>query len=180
MTDLIFFDTDCISAFLWVNGESLIAKMYGSQIVIPEAVYEELSNPRVSHLKERIDHLVTDGIARIMSIDITTTEYELYRAMTKGYQKGWKIIGKGEAASISLAKKYGGILASNNLSDINVYIEKFSLKHKTTGDILVDAYVKKLITEEEGNRIWLDMLRKRRKLGADSFTKYLEMKRESV
>lgn len=49
------------------------------------------------------------------------------------------MIGKGEAASISLAKEHNGIVASNNLSDIAYYIEKFKLKHITTGDILLES-----------------------------------------
>ena len=43
----------------------------------------------------------------------------------------------------------------------------------TTGDILVEAFKAKLITEQEGNNIWNNMIKKRRKLGADSFSDYL-------
>ena len=53
--------------------------------------------------------------------------------------KGEKIIGKGEAAAIALAKTYNGIIASNNLKDISKYIEKYNLEHVATGDILVAA-----------------------------------------
>ena len=75
-----------------------------------------------------------------------------------------KIIGKGEAAAISLAKKHCGILASNNLKDINTYISEFSLKHMTTGDILVEAFENNLITEHQGNAIWTSMINRKRKL----------------
>ncbi|MBD5448882.1 MAG: hypothetical protein HDR28_01730 [Lachnospiraceae bacterium] len=44
----------------------------------------------------------------------------------------------------------------------------------TTGDILTEAYHKGLITESEGNTIWAQMLAKRRRLGAGSFTDYLD------
>lgn len=42
MTDFLFFDTDCISAFLWVNEESLLEKLYPCKIVIPKEVYNGL------------------------------------------------------------------------------------------------------------------------------------------
>lgn len=83
------------------------------------------------------------------------------------------MIGKGEAASISLAKKHNGILGSNNLRDVQPYVEEFSLEHMTTGDILVEAFKAQFITEQEGNHIWNNMLKKRRKIGADSFSDYL-------
>lgn len=58
MTDAIFFDTDCICAFLWVNNESLLEKMYPDKIIIPKEVYDEIDKPAISHLKARIDRLI--------------------------------------------------------------------------------------------------------------------------
>ena len=108
-----------------------------------------------------------------MSMDISSEEYTLYRELTTS-SGGNKVIGSGEAASISLAKKHNGVLGSNNLRDISYYINKYSLKHVTTGDILVEAFQKGLITEQEGNTIWVSMLNKKRKIGAASFTEFLE------
>ena len=42
MTEPLFFDTDCISAFLWVNNESILSKLFPGRIVIPKEVYDEL------------------------------------------------------------------------------------------------------------------------------------------
>lgn len=175
MTDSIFFDTDCICAFLWVKKESLLDKMYTGEIVIPKQVYDEIDKPTIPHLKARIDLLISKGSATVMAIDIGTEEYDLYRRLTT-YSKeiNNKVIGRGEAASISLAKKYNGILASNNLRDIDQYVREFSLRHVTTGDILIEAYSKKLITEADGNVIWKEMLKKRRKIGAASFSEFLK------
>ena len=165
LIDSIFFDTDCISAFLWVKNESLLEKMYSGKIIIPKDVYDELNK------------LIAIGSAKIMLMDIMTEEYDLYRKLTTISENNHKIIGKGEAASISLAKKYDGILGSNNLRDIQYYVDKFSLKHITTGDILVKAYEDNLITEDQGNIIWSDMLSKRRRIGANSFTEFLKIKK---
>ena len=172
MTDSVFFDTDCICAFLWINGESLLEKMYSGKIVIPKEVYNEIDRPMIPHLKGRIDQLIANGSATVMSMNINSEEYSLYRELTTF--SGNKLIGSGEAASIALAKKYNGILGSNNLKDIAYYINKFSLKHITTGDILVEAFQKGLITEQEANTIWANMLNKKRKIGANSFTEFLQ------
>ncbi len=173
MTDLIFFDTDCISAFLWVNNECLLSKLYFGNIVIPMQVYNELSNPRVAWMKNRIDTLLNKGVASLEDINVDSKEYDLYYKLTRAPEKKHKIIGKGEAACISLAKNHSGIIASNNLRDIKDYVEEFGLNYITTGDILVEAYKKGLIDENQANIIWKDMLNKRRKLGASSFTDYL-------
>lgn len=177
LIDSIFFDTDCISAFLWVKNESLLETMYSGKIVIPKEVYDELNKPSILHLKHRIDQLISRGSAKIMTMYIMTEEYDLYRNLTTISEYNHKVIGKGEAASISLAKKYNGILGSNNLRDIKYYVDKFSLKHITTGDILVKAYEDNLITEDQGNIIWSEMLSKRRRIGADSFTEFLKIKK---
>ena len=172
MTDSLFFDADCICAFLWINEESLLEKMYSGKIVIPKEVYNEIDRPTIPHLKARIDQLIANGSAIVMSMDINSEEYSLYRELTTF--SGNKLIGSGEAASISLAKKHNGVLGSNNLRDVGYYVNKYSLKHVTTGDILVEAFQKGLITEQEGNTIWANMLKKKRKIGANSFTEFLQ------
>ncbi len=68
-------------------------------------------------------------------------------------------------------------MASNNLKDIALYVKELGLRHITTGDILMEALDKGLITEVEGNAIWASMLAKRRKLGAGSFTEFLSLKK---
>lgn len=176
MTDSLFFDTDCISAFLWVNGQNILSQLYAGKIIIPKQAYNELSCPATPHLKQRIDILVNSGDAQIYDMDIDSEEYKLFIQMTTNPDDGYKIIGDGEAASIALAKEKNGILASNNLKDITHYIVKYNLAHVTTGDILVEAMNKNLITETQGNAIWASMLAKRRKLGAPTFSDYLKRK----
>ena len=173
MTDPLFFDTDCLSAFLWVNNQSLLSQLYPGRIVIPSAVYSELSNPRITHLKARVDVLISNKSARVETIETDTTEYTLYRKMTSKPDPGHAIIGNGEAAAIALAKERGGILASNNLRDVAVYVKEYSLRHMTTGAILREALEKGLITEATGNQLWQEMLNKRRRLGYSTFSAYL-------
>ena len=65
MTEPLFFDTDCISAFLWVNNESILSKLFPGRIVIPKEVYDELSHPgvnRVKGLKAQVDLMLRQGM----------------------------------------------------------------------------------------------------------------------
>jgi len=178
MTDSLFFDSDCISAFLWVREQNLLALLYPGKVIIPKAAYDELSFPTTPQLKERIDQLLQSGTAKLATINLGTDEFALYHKLTTSPDEGYKIIGPGEAALIALASVHNGVVASNNLKDIGLYVKTLGLKHVTTGDILIDALEKGLITETEGNNIWASMLAKRRKLGADTFTKYLTEKQK--
>lgn len=174
LTETMFFDTDCLSAFLWVNNQSLLAQLYPERIMIPAEVYAELSIPSIPHLKNRVDAMIANGEVQIATIQSDTEEYRLYRKLITNPDEGHVIIGNGEAAAITLVKERGGILASNNLKDISTYVEEFNLKHMTTGEIMKEALNQGLITESEGNNLWKSMLNKRRKLGYASFTDYLK------
>ncbi|MCF0109183.1 MAG: hypothetical protein HUJ57_03685 [Erysipelotrichaceae bacterium] len=173
MIEELFFDTDCLSAFLWVNDTSILEQLYGGRIAIPDKVYGELSNPRVPHLKKRVDRLVEKGAAVIVDIGFATEEFYIYRQLTKP-TKGFKAIGGGEAAAIALTLTHAGILASNNYRDIAFYINKYNLKHIDTGMIMKEALDKGLITEEQGNELWDKMLSYNRKLPNVSFSEYLK------
>jgi len=72
-----------------------------------------------------------------------------------------------------MAKEQDGVVASNNLRDVSQYVKEYSLKHITTGDILKEAFEKGIVNEDDANAIWAEMLRKRRKLGYESFSEYL-------
>ena len=174
MTKPLIFDTDCLSAFLWVNQQSLLVQLYPGQIVIPSEVLAELSFPGIAHLKARINLMIKNKDVKLASIQTGTEEYQLYRKMTAKPELGHVIIGKGEAAAIALAKVQNGVVASNNLRDVTVYVSEMGLQLKTTGEILKDALDTCLITEADGNKLWQDMLQKRRKLGYPSFTDFLK------
>jgi len=77
LTEPLFFDTDCLSAFLWINNQSLLAQLYPGRVIIPAQVYAELSIPSVPHLKQRIDVMISSGDARIETIQADTEEYRL-------------------------------------------------------------------------------------------------------
>lgn len=172
MTDKLFFDTDCISSFLWINDTSIIENLYSGLIVIPEPVYNELSNPCVPHLKQQTDKLIDSGIAKLQEISVDSEEYKLYQQLIQNKISS-KSIGNGEAAGIALARLENGVLASNNYKDIAPYIEKYKLNHIDTGTILIEALNNNIIDEKEGNNIWTNMLRRNRFLPEKTFSDYL-------
>ena len=173
MTDALYFDTDCISSFLWVNQEVLLTTMYSGAIHIPRSVYDELSNPNIPHIKAKVDNMVVSGHADICSIDVSSEEYDVFYQLTVHPIPPNRIIGNGEAAALAFAKVKQATIASNNLRDVLSYVDYYQLRLITTGDILVESLNRHLITEQVGNQIWANMLNKRRKIGALTFSEYL-------
>lgn len=161
MTSPLFFDTDCFSSFLLVNQENIfLFRLYPGRILLPKQVYDELCKPCVPHIKRKTKELCLKGALSTKEILIDTKEYRLYYELAISPPKERRIIGKGEAAAIVLAKIYDGILASNDLKDVTCYVKKYRLKHLTTGEILVAAKDTGCIDEAKGNKIWCDMIEK--------------------
>ena len=98
MTEKYYFDTDCLSAFLWVREQSILASLYSGRIILPAQVYNEIA--RVPHLQARIDVLKNSGDLRVESMEVGSEEYYDYLRMTTSPEKGMRIIGNGEAAGI--------------------------------------------------------------------------------
>ena len=71
MTDALFFDTDCLSAFLWINDTNILQTLYGGRIILPEPVYQELSNPSIPHIKRRADSFINSHAVSIFEFSFT-------------------------------------------------------------------------------------------------------------
>jgi hypothetical protein len=175
MTEPLFLDTDCFSTFLIVQRENIILQLYAGRIGIPQQVYIELR--KVQFLKNRVDALLKAKQLMLYQITAGTDSGDLYVKLTTNPDKGYKLIGSGEAAAIVLTRQYNGILGSNNMRDILPYIRLFNLQHRTSADIMVEALEQHLISEGQGNAIWRDMLQRNRKLPTDTFTLFLKSRK---
>ena len=82
MIDSLFFDSDCISAFLWVNEQNLLTLLYPGKVVIPKPAYDELSYPTTSHLKQRIDCLINNRQASLVTVNVGSEIYDLHHKLT--------------------------------------------------------------------------------------------------
>lgn len=91
MIDDLFFDTDCLSAFLWINNTNILHELYGGRIVLPEPVYQELSNPSIPHIKQRADSMIASKDISVKTIETDTEEYKLYAELVQG-KNGRKIL----------------------------------------------------------------------------------------
>jgi|SRR5690554_1105621 len=81
MTDRLFFDTDCFSSFLWVHGESVLLELFQGRIILPQQVLEELCNPSIPHIKNKVISLINKGDIETQQILTNTEGYKLYYKM---------------------------------------------------------------------------------------------------
>jgi len=176
LTDPLFFDTDCLSSFLSVGEQDLLVQLYPGRINIPLQVHRELSSLAVPVLKAAVDVLLKQKKAEIKEIEFGTSAYKLFSDLTAPSFANCKAIGRGEAACIALARRDGGTIASNNLSDVRGYAKKYKLRIVTTGIIMVEALNKKCITEDQADRIWEQMYCQGFRLGASTFSDYVNSK----
>jgi len=174
MSDIYFFDTDCLSSFLMINQEDILLCLYGDRIFVSSQVYSEL-RLAPDFVKETIDFLIKNERFKLITIDYGTKEYKEYIHLTKSTQCE-KLIGKGEASAIALCKTKGGVLASNNLKDVSYYINKYKLKSTTTSDILCDAYDLKIVDHNSVKKIWVKMI-PNNKMPEKTFDDYYKKKK---
>jgi predicted nucleic acid-binding protein len=171
MTDLIYFDTDCLSSFLWVGREFLLIRLYKDRIFLSQQVYREIV--RIPSLKIKVNQLIQSKEFTLSDFQVGSPEHILYTELTKNPIKGRKIIGNGEASVICLAKCRDGIVGSNNFKDIWEYLDFYHLRHIATADILYEALENGLISLRESNTIWRDMRNKNTWLPEETFNDYL-------
>lgn len=64
LTDVTFFDTDCLSSFLLVGRESIILQIFEGKIKIPQVVIDELKDAEV--LYNKLDIYIKRGKVEIV------------------------------------------------------------------------------------------------------------------
>ena len=170
----IFYDADVLSCFLAIRDVSILKSLF-DKIIIPYDVFNELK--RASLFANDLMYLINEGFIEICDYTSNKKMENFVHSLSNGNLLN-KCIGRGEASAIAFAVKYKGILASNNTKDIIDAIKKFNIKRIKTGDILVKALDEGIINEDEGNKIWRDMLAKNRYLTAHSFSDYLRDNQE--
>ena len=169
--ELLFFDTDNLSCFLWINNKAILPLLYPGRIRIPEQVEQEII--RVPTLQKRLETLQSHGAVQVVEINLGSKEEIEYNNIIEESKKT-KLVGDGEAACLVLARFNNGIIASNNTVDISEYCVKYGIIQKRTGDILKEALDKGIITMEEGEQLWSEMRKQKRWLTADTFTEFLK------
>lgn len=173
-------DCDVLSSFAWVNRLDILERLYAKNMIVLEEVIDELSE--IAHIAKRVDSLIKGGAIRLVSIPANAPEaLELARLLDSDRY------GRGEAACLAYLKYNFGSLASNNLADVKVVCSDKNICLLTVPDIINHGYETNVITEEEANEVWIEMIKKKRKLPTNSFydflttssSKYVVMEAES-
>ena len=162
----VILDADFLSSFAWVNRLDILEGLYSKRMVILEEVLEELG--RVPHLASRVKLSIKNGHIKCIAMFAGSPEAQ---QLAKFLETGK--YGTGEASCMAYLTQHDSILGSNNLSDVKLFCIQNNKRLLTTADVMYQAYEKSLISLEEADKIWTDMLSKRRKLPALSFSEYM-------
>lgn len=174
MNKPVFYDTDCLESFLFVGAGYILEKLF-SKIIIPEQVYNELTDKSTPPVVKTNFKNLKEEFVEIREITFASQEYTTYKLIEKGFwSETGKVCGSGESAAMALAHLNNGIIASNNLSDVEEYIESLDIELITSSMILTKAVEKNIVTEDTANGLWKGMVKEGIGLPKDSFTEYYE------
>ena len=169
----VFYDSDCLICFLAVRQCKILQQLF-SKVIVPLVVKQEISNRGTpQYIKDNFHELVQLDFVEIREMGINSDEFKEYNPIKKEYS-----IGNGEAAAIAFAHRNNGVVASNNLNDVRNPVKKYDLKLITTAFILALAYENQIMSKEELDKVWDNMLHFGRKRSLPnniySFTQYYD------
>ena len=175
----VFYDTDCLECFLFADAGHILEKLF-SKIVIPEQVYRELMDDNTPSIVKTNFKKLKDGFVEIREIHFMSQEYTTFNLIKKGFwSKTGKCCGEGESAAMTFAHLNNGIVASNNLSDVEEYIESLDIELITSSMILSKAFENGIVSKEDSNNFWKRMKKEGIALPRDSFREYYDELYES-
>lgn len=172
MNKPVFYDTDCLESFLFVDAGYILEELF-SKIIIPEPVYDELMHDFTPPDVKTNFKKLKKGFVEIRELPFPSQEYITYQSIEKGFwSQTNKVCGKGESATMALAHLSNGIVASNNLSDVEEYIESLDIELITSSMILSKAVKEDIVSEDTANILWKGMDKEGIDLPRDSFSEY--------
>lgn len=86
----VFYDTDCLESFLFVGAGYILEKLF-SKIIIPEQVYNELTDKNTSSIVKTNFKNLKSGFVEIKKMAFLSQEYNTYKLIEKGF---WSATGK--------------------------------------------------------------------------------------
>lgn len=174
MNKPVFYDTDCLECFLFVDAGYILEELF-SKIIIPEQVHKEITDDNTDSVVKVNFEKLKEGFLEIREIPFASNEYITYKSIERGFwsQTG-KVCGNGESAAMALAHLNKGIVASNNLSDVEEYIESLDIELLTSSMILSKAVEKSIVSKDTANVLWKGMVDEGIYLPRDSFSDYYD------
>lgn len=166
----ILLDADVIIHFIKAGRVLYLPKIYPHRLLLLDIVQSELL--RYQKMKKYIENLTnrTDIELLICPDDIEIIKE--YSYLTDELGKG-----EGESACLAVAKYKKYVVASSNLKDIKKYCLENGITYITTMDILIEAWQKGIMSEEECDDFIRIVIDKESHLPCYSIQEYLLSKK---
>lgn len=161
----ILLDADVIIHFIKGNQTGLLNKVFKNKLFILDIVFKEVF---VGCLRTTVENLIKFSI--IKEIEFNSASNGIIRE----YLTLKKLRGKGESACMAWCRFNNDILASSNLKDIHHYCKLHNIQYLTTMDFLLEAFMKKLLTESECDEFIYNVKSKGSKLPVNTINEYIE------
>lgn len=176
MNKKYYFDADALSSFLAISQLGISFLVIEGKVIIPQQVYDEVLASREEGFREQLDNVIGKKLAKVEEIELFSEAGKMFLQFNEHPEDGFLPVGRGEAAAMALAISNNGVLVSNNLKDVMQYVESKHIPLLTTGMIIHKAVGDGVITEEEAEKHWANMILHRCKLGAQTYKEYVEKK----
>lgn len=136
----ILLDCDVIIHFTKAGQQLQLPKIFPGRFVILDKVKAELD-------KRKKSIVALENFIEWSKIDVIPFPKD--KEIVIEYARLKATMGDGEAACMAVAKTTKDFIASSNLKDIKSYCDYYGIKYLTTMDILLEAYQKGILTEDE-------------------------------
>lgn len=83
--ELLFFDTDNLACFLWIDNKAILPLLYPGRIRVPEQVEQEII--RIPLLQNRLEKLQEHGAVEIVEINLGSKEEKEFSLNYRRKQK---------------------------------------------------------------------------------------------
>lgn len=169
MDKKIIMDTDILSSFTSVGKLDELIRLFQDRVLVPDVVLDELANLKnnykLKYIYEEVLKNIEAGKLEIFEIIVGTKEFEAFLELTN--LDSMKL-GDGEAACLAIALTNDRIISSSNLKDVGFFVDNRLVENIPTTEILKRFHTEMGYPIEEVDKIKDLMVKKGRKLPAQS------------
>ncbi|SFD75296.1 hypothetical protein SAMN05518672_10370 [Chitinophaga sp. CF118] len=136
----ILLDSDVIRHFINGNQLLILSRIFPNRFVMLDKVKNELCRSRGIVLQ--VNNFLSMTKVPVIPFPTDRIIMQEYALLTRQF-------GEGESACMSVARHQKQFIASSNLKDISAYCRTHGIMYLTTMDILLEAFKKNILTQEE-------------------------------
>lgn len=161
----IILDADVFIHFTKSGYFHQLASIYpGYQLAIIDELYK---SEMKGDVKNYVDKYRTVFVGQIEMLE-WKPDYEMMMEFSGLNAR----MGYGESLCLAYCKYHQDVIASSNISEITGYCDKNGIQYITTMDFLYEAFVKKIMTDEQCNEFIQNVISKGSKLPNIKITQY--------